>query len=189
MGQQVVRHPAHKLTNTLRDTARGVRQLSTGTTTYIADPTSGDCQAIIGNLGADNLGNETGLSGWGIAINSGDGFVTLEEFPGVIGNWTAIGGYTNSWTGSGTFIPGALRDAAGIVHFKGLLVGGTSGAAAFTLSPGFRPVDTIFFPVLTAGGAAGTFIEITAAGVVSPTVPSPTSNGAWLSTISYPAAG
>lgn len=69
MGHQVLRQAADFLPNTLNDAKRGVRQLSTGTTTYIADPTSGDCQAIIGNLSTDNNGNATGLSGWGIALS------------------------------------------------------------------------------------------------------------------------
>jgi hypothetical protein len=57
--------------------------------------------------------------------------------------------FQNSWTkyGGGYEDPCYWKDAASCVHLQGLLAGGTIGAAAFTLPPGYRPAGQLIFDV------------------------------------------
>lgn len=61
-------------------------------------------------------------------------------------SWHTIGAsgepaFQNGWVdyGAGYPTPGFQKDAQGYVHFRGLVKGGTLGAAAFTLPVGYRP--------------------------------------------------
>ena len=112
----------------------------------------------------------------------------LSATPGQLSNWISITSFLNGWSASTSYPPGVLLDSAGIVRFKGMVQGGTSASEAFQLPPGFFPVQDDYWAALTSGGAAGTYVEVTSAGVVIPTCPSPTSNGVWLNSISFPAA-
>lgn len=57
--------------------------------------------------------------------------------------------YQNSWTTfSGWTAAGYYKDPFGIVHLRGMITGGTIGAAAFTLPTGYRPPNAgAQFPV------------------------------------------
>lgn len=64
-------------------------------------------------------------------------------------DWTDVSSLTNSWANVG----GAFADAgymkinSDIVMLKGAISGGTIGSAAFTLPTGYRPANTLKFPV------------------------------------------
>jgi hypothetical protein len=65
--------------------------------------------------------------------------------------WHLIGAagepaFQNSWANYGSaWAPARFRKVGGVVKLSGLIAGGTNGAAAFTLTAGFRPAyDEIF---------------------------------------------
>lgn len=67
---------------------------------------------------------------------------------------------------------GFLRDMAGVVHVKGVLLNGSgagSSAPIFTLPAGYRPSATLRFAVEGAGATAQ-FLSVTSLGVVTPEV-------------------
>jgi hypothetical protein len=85
--------------------------------------------------------------------------------------WHAVSTFTNSWANFGSGKPSAsyFRDAAGIVHLKGLVKSGTIGSAAFTLPAGYRPLEDQLFAAVCGGGSDvfGSLL-VTSAGVVTP---------------------
>jgi hypothetical protein len=64
-------------------------------------------------------------------------------------------------------ICGYFKDALGIVHLRGKIKTGASGASPFTLPVGYRPPLDIIFPIVS-NGAFGT-CNITSAGFVTVT--------------------
>jgi len=82
--------------------------------------------------------------------------------------WVAPG-LTNSWVnfGASPWPPaGYYRDASGVVHLRGLIKSGASGAGAFTLPAGYRPAYYIQFPGFASAGAAQVTVDAT--GIVTP---------------------
>lgn len=81
-------------------------------------------------------------------------------------------GFANGWSNyAGGFQTVAFRrDPFGRVHFRGMMKGGTLGAAAFYLPLGYRPSATVLFD--TTGNAAQGRIDINPDGSVIPTLQS-----------------
>jgi hypothetical protein len=77
--------------------------------------------------------------------------------------------YANSWvpysTGAGQYVELYLDPNSGFVTVRGQLKNGTSGAIAFTLFVGFRPVATTYRLVYANGGVVAS-VEIQADGDV-----------------------
>jgi hypothetical protein len=92
------------------------------------------------------------------------------------GTWTSGGtatlvAFNSTWAvGGGSYrAPGFSKDAAGTVALFGSLKGSSlSGVAAFTLPSGFRPGATVTFPVWEFSVPSMGIVQITAAGVVTP---------------------
>lgn len=85
----------------------------------------------------------------------------IRRFQRTVSNtWTAPT-LLNSWVNAGSGRPNAgyLLDAIGYVHVQGRVKSGASGTTAFQLPPGFRPFDSLEFPVV-ASNAAATAIDI-----------------------------
>jgi hypothetical protein len=82
--------------------------------------------------------------------------------------------FQNSWVNfnGGYQEAGFWRDPFGWVHLRGLIKSGSVNTPAFTLPPGFRPLLTEIFPVLS-NGAIGRVDVVTDGTVV---VVSPSSN-------------
>ncbi len=100
--------PNRGLTNLLNDLTRRVRALETQHTTWYVDNNLNNV-AIAGNIGADNQGNATGLSGWGFAHKNTSGkWVGLENaLSPVNGNLdSAPEQYTTSTTPTDLAVPG-----------------------------------------------------------------------------------
>ena len=82
--------------------------------------------------------------------------------------WIAVS-FENSWANYG----GGYQEAAYyrgqdmVVHLRGVINSGTTGATAFTLPAGYRPPASCIFAV-ASNGAFGV-VDITAAGAVSMT--------------------
>lgn len=63
----------------------------------------------------------------------------------------------NGWgTGALTTVPGFGKDAAGFVHLRGQILGGTLGTSAFQLPAGLRPAQGAQFGALHVFGANST---------------------------------
>ena len=60
------------------------------------------------------------------------------------------------------------KDPFQMVRLRGVINTGTSGTVAFTLSEGYRPPATLYFPALQTGGTAGAYVEIQSDGDVIP---------------------
>jgi hypothetical protein len=68
--------------------------------------------------------------------------------------------FQNGWQniGGGGSEAGFFKDALGIVHLKGNLIGPTSGSAAFTLPEGYRPAELLLLPAAGAGPVAANLV-------------------------------
>jgi hypothetical protein len=92
-------------------------------------------------------------------------------------SWKVIGAqgapaFTNSWVafGGSSGAPGFWKDPFGIVHLKGVTKLGTVGTAAWTMPPGYRPVEKQEFGTIS-NGAIG-YVVVNTDGTVVPTTPS-----------------
>lgn len=78
----------------------------------------------------------------------------------------------NSWVsydgGTDYGIAGYYKDAAGVVHLRGLIKSGTMGAAAFTLPAGFRPQYRCIFMGLSANNNTICRVDVFQNGQVAP---------------------
>lgn len=97
--------------------------------------------------------------------------------------WTDVASFFNGWANfGGAFQVARYRKINGVVYVQGLIAGGTLPSDAFQLPAGFRPSATLMFDS-NSNGAAGR-LEITAAGVVTPT----SGSNIWFSIcLSFPA--
>lgn len=75
--------------------------------------------------------------------------------------------FENSWgnIGSGNSTAAFWMDASGTVHLKGVISGGTVGAAAFTLPVGYRPALVSILAAISNGAVAR--VDVNSAGVVT----------------------
>ena len=108
-----------------------------------------------------------------------------------IGNgetWHTVTSFSNGWSDHGTSYGtvGYYKDAAGIVHLHGLIDHGTSGATAFTLPAGYRPVYASVFGTVEGTPYAAVRVNVQTDGQVQPYW----GGGVWvaLDTISFVAA-
>jgi hypothetical protein len=99
------------------------------------------------------------------------------RYVGTVGQPAFSGGWGNSVSGTGRLR--FRKDQIGKVHIEGRIVG-AAGGTAFTLPTGYRPLMDTFRPLLQSGGLAGSYILVTAAGLVQPTV-SASTNEAFIS--------
>lgn len=78
--------------------------------------------------------------------------------------------WQNGWGafGGGFGAPSFYKDAAGIVHLSGLCVGGTMGAAMFTLPSGYRPKAILLFGATTSSSSAPPRVDVDSNGEVRP---------------------
>lgn len=97
--------------------------------------------------------------------------------------WTTVGAsgapaFLSGWRnyGENYNTAGFYKDRAGSVHLKGLVAGGSVGAAVFVLPLGYRPVGQEVHAVMTAPNAAGR-VDVRPNGEVFPVAGS----NAWLS--------
>jgi hypothetical protein len=69
--------------------------------------------------------------------------------------------FQNSWSdfGATTATAAFYRDPFGIVHLKGLVAGGTTPSAIFTLPAGYAPPQDSYFVVMTCGGYGDILIK------------------------------
>jgi hypothetical protein len=75
--------------------------------------------------------------------------------------WREVGAaaqpaFENNWSNynsSGYSTAGFYKDKEGIVHLKGSLAPGATGAGVFTLPAGYRPVQNQTFPSVNLGGS------------------------------------
>ena len=81
--------------------------------------------------------------------------------------WTTISSFTNGWTQYSTFTV-KYRLIGQEVQVEGVLSPGSSATAAFTLPAGFRPTDTLNRPSQGAGTGVNLGINISPAGVITP---------------------
>lgn len=98
-------------------------------------------------------------------------------------NFRPVGGtgqpaFESSWVNfaAGWQVAGFWRDPLGWINLRGVIKSGTVGNAAFTLPPGFRPLLSEAFPVIS-NSAIG-YVQVLANGQVIPTTPS---SNTWVS--------
>lgn len=92
-------------------------------------------------------------------------------------SWKVVGAqgapaFTNSWVafGGSSGAPGFWKDPFGFVHLKGVTKSGVVGSAAWTMPPGYRPVEKQELATIS-NGAIG-LVVINTDGTVVPTTPS-----------------
>ncbi len=74
-------------------------------------------------------------------------------------------GLLNSWTDtSGLVNLGFLKTSENIVHLQGTVDGGLLGFPVFNLPPGYRPAQTIRFPVISSDTPSTSYISINSSG-------------------------
>jgi hypothetical protein len=129
-------------------------------TEYIVD-SSGVCQAIIGHLVAEPNGTATGLEGWGVAVRSATGWISL----GADSGWVAPT-LLNSWKNcGGSQATAAYRKQGNTVRLRGAIESGASTSIAFVLPEGFAAPYEQTWPVAPTVGAS----SIVARAQVKPT--------------------
>ncbi len=74
----------------------------------------------------------------------------------------------NGWTEASGYKVRYMKDEFGFIHLKGRLTGGTLSAAAFSLPVGYRPLETLFYPLISSGAFGAGFIN--SSGAVTPSV-------------------
>ena len=86
--------------------------------------------------------------------------VTINFMADGAADWTAAA-FENAWVDQGGAWDTAayFKDAAGIVHIKGVIKNGTNALTAFTLPVGYRPKQTIYAASLCNGVIGNTIIS------------------------------
>lgn len=147
----------------------------------VADPTTGvQTPAITPGTIVQSGGGTTSITLSQVAAESGSGLYCAACF------WRSLPSlgwqtptFSGAWSGTAQY----LKDPLGVVHLRGQANNGTSATTAFTLAAGFRPGITDYYPCLQQAGAAGSYVLISTAGVVTPTYSSGT--GVYLNGISF----
>lgn len=82
--------------------------------------------------------------------------------------WAAVS-FTNSWVNQGTFRAAAYRRAGNLVRLRGVVNGGATGTAAFTLPAGACPAGLVTLGSNTGGTTPSPAqVQVSTAGVVTP---------------------
>lgn len=115
----------------------------------------------------------------------GNDLIVLGRVQGNTPDWQTVSAFSNSWTNFDAPRAARYYRRNGRVYLEGLIKSGTVGSVAFVLPAGYRPVDTISFPV-DANGAFGA-VAVYANGNVVPYVGS--NAAVYLYSISFAAAG
>jgi len=87
--------------------------------------------------------------------------------------WTAVT-FQNGWSNLVGLCQ--YRKVGDMVQVRGIIKGGTSGSVAFTMPVGFRPPQTVRFPISSALGDASGLPSATVSGIDGTVTLSNTSN-------------
>jgi hypothetical protein len=83
--------------------------------------------------------------------------------------WHNITAFENSWVDLANFgMAGYALDAQGVIHLRGIIAGGTSGTAAFTLPASLTHIGNFLIVPIQANVGVG-YLEIAKGGTVAPT--------------------
>ena len=75
---------------------------------------------------------------WGDTVNDDLNFLYGDT------GWTAVSSFSNGWINYGsTYFNAAYRKVGTRILLRGMIKSGTSGAAAFTLPTGYRPLSFV----------------------------------------------
>ena len=112
--------------------------------------------AIIGKVTHDHAGNETGLEGFGVAVQQpvGEAWRTA---PSTAMQWIAPT-LTHSWANAGA-TAGYMIDALGFVHIKGTVTGGELHQPIFTLPTGYIPSALAEYACSSSGAFAAVIVN------------------------------
>ena len=149
------------------------------TNTYFPISTNNGAGTVYGNvtIGSDGTVGMSQIAGvWASLADIEFDTESVSSVTSVVAQpmepWHTVGAtgepaFQNSWVaGASGPVTAFRKDPLGRVHIKGNVQNGTSASAVFTLPAGYRPPSNRYFVVLGAGGAAGNYINITAAGDV-----------------------